>query len=363
MKEEASLRMCSDVAPESVVKFSIIVPVYNVREFLQECLDSIESQTLKDFEVICVNDGSTDGSLEILQEYAEKDCRFKVLSQENQGQGIARNKGIDFAQGKYLIFVDPDDFIEPNTLEVIYEKFQQTNVDMVQFDNATCKENGKKYTGSGTNSFKKRMYENFEYHVKNDAIYSWHDIKKINLYGMSLCAWDKAFKTDFIKKNNIKFAPNKASEDNIFSISANLLADKILYLNKTLYHYRSRSGSAVNKASDNNFCVFDNIELIREFLVSNNLFDEYETAFREYILSILCWHYALIPTESMGKYLDKCKALLTPREFAQLKKSFKGNLSIMQNIFSIKNQRENGEKVKYLTILGIRVKIKGSSKK
>ena len=101
----------------SNIKFSIIVPVYNVEKFLRESLDSIVAQTFKDFEVICVNDGSTDNSLDILEEYAKNDSRIKIISQENQGQGIARNKAIDIAQGRYLLFVDPDDWIETNALE------------------------------------------------------------------------------------------------------------------------------------------------------------------------------------------------------------------------------------------------------
>ena len=132
MEVDACLRTCSESTSEdSVIKFSIIVPVYNVELFLRECLDSIENQTFKGFEVICINDGSTDGSLSILQEYAAKDSRFKVISQENQGQGVARNNGIDIAQGEYLLFIDPDDFIEPNMLEIIYKKFQQTDAEIV----------------------------------------------------------------------------------------------------------------------------------------------------------------------------------------------------------------------------------------
>ena len=97
-------------------KFSIIIPVYNVEKYLVECLESIVNQSFKDFEVICVNDGSTDNSLEILQKYAENDERFKVLNQENQGQGIARNNALNIANGEYILFVDPDDFIELNML-------------------------------------------------------------------------------------------------------------------------------------------------------------------------------------------------------------------------------------------------------
>ena len=91
-----------------MTKFSIIVPVYNVEKYLKECLDSIVNQTFGDFEIICINDESTDSSLDILKEYSEHDSRFVVISQKNQGQGVARNKGINLAKGEYVLFVDPD---------------------------------------------------------------------------------------------------------------------------------------------------------------------------------------------------------------------------------------------------------------
>lgn len=339
---------------DSIIKFSIIIPVYNVEKFLRECLNSITSQTLKNFEVICIDDGSTDNSLEILQEYANKDSRFKVISQENQGQGIARNKAIDIASGEYLFFVDPDDFIESKTLASIYDKFCQTNAEIVQFDYATCRENGKY---RGMNSYKKRLKKYFKFSIKNNQIFNWNDIKKKNLQGMSLCVWDKAYKTAFIKQHDIKFAPNKHGEDNIFSISANLLADKILYINRVFYHYRTRLDSAVNKASNDNFCIFDNIELLRNFLISNNLFDEYKASFEEYVSTVLSWHFSNIPTESVERYLSKCKNILSPEDYELFIEKTKGDFSVWEKIFSLKNQKINGIKIKYLTIWGIRFKL------
>lgn len=340
---------------DSGIKFSVIIPVYNVEKFLRECLNSITSQTLKNFEVICIDDGSTDNSLRILQEYANKDSRFKVISQENQGQGIARNKAIDIAQGRYLLFVDPDDFIEPKTLASVYDKFCQTNTEIVQFDYATCRENGKY---SGTKSYKKRLKKDFKFSIKNNQIFNLNDIKKKNLQGMSLCVWDKAYKTAFIKQHNIKFAPNKNGEDHIFSISANLLADKILYINKAFYHYRTRLGSAVNKASDDNFCIFDNITLLKNFLTTNNLFNEYRVSFEEYVSTVLSWHFTNIPTESVEKYLNKCKGILSPEDYELFIEKTKGDFSVWEKIFSLKNQKINGVKVKYLTILGLRFCVK-----
>lgn len=248
----------------SSIKFSIIVPVYNVEKFLRESLDSIVAQTFKDFEVICVNDGSTDNSSEILKEYANKDSRIKMISQENQGQGVARNNAIDVAQGEYLLFVDPDDFIDSNTLEVLYNKFQETDVDIIQFDYATCKEDG---THKRVEIFKKRLKKYFNYSIKNNQIFNWHEIKKKNLEKMFLVVWDKAYKRSFIKDENIKFAPNKIGEDQIFSISSIFSTDKILYVNTPFYHYRMRLGSSLNKVSDENFCVFENIKLLKTFLI------------------------------------------------------------------------------------------------
>ena len=339
----------------SIIKFSIIVPVYNVEKFLRQCLDSIASQTLKEFEVICINDGSTDNSLEILNEYATKDKRFIVLSQENQGQGIARNKCIELAKGEYIVFVDPDDFIEFNALEIIYNKFRQTDVDMIQFDYESCKENGK---FSRYKIFKKQVKKYFHCSIKDNEIYNWHNISKKNLQDMWMAIWNKAYKTAFVKSNNIKMAPNKHGEDHIFSISANLLAKKILYINKSLYHYRTRLGSAVNKASNDNFCIFQNIELLKNFLVEQNLFDEYEDSFNNYVVEVLSWHYVNIPTESMERYLKMCKELLNTQDYKLFIKKTKGNFSPIEKVFSIKNQKVNGVKIKVVTILGIPFKIK-----
>ena len=146
-------------------------------------LKNFYEKAFKDFEVICVNDGSTDNSLEILKEYANNDSRFKIISQENQGQGVARNNAIDIAQGEYLLFLDSDDFIESNTLEVLYNKFHETDVDIIQFDYATCKEDG---THKRVETFKKRLKKYFNYSIKNNQIFNWHEIKKKNLEKMFL---------------------------------------------------------------------------------------------------------------------------------------------------------------------------------
>lgn len=335
--------------------FSVVIPVYNVDKYLSRCLTSVLSQSFKNFEVICINDGSTDKSLAILNEYAEKDSRFKVISQANQGQGVARNNGIDLANGEYIVFVDPDDFIDSSSLEIIYDKFKQTNVDIVQFDYVSCKENGEFCRNE---VFNNQLKKYFHCLVKDNEIYNWSKFPKNNLQDMWMSVWNKAYKTDFIKSNNIRMAPNKNGEDHIFSISANLLANKILYLNKPLYYYRTRVDSAVNTASDDNFCVFENIVLLGKFLVEQNLYEEYKTGYEDYVLTVLSWHYANIPTESIDTYLSMCKELLTTKEYESFLKKTKGKFSIWEKLFSLKNHKINGAKVKCVTILGVNFYLK-----
>ena len=115
-------------------KISIIIPCYNVEKYLHRCLDSVIGQTFEDFEVICVNDGSPDNSGSILEEYAAKDKRIKILTQKNQGLSMARNNGKALAQGKYIYFLDSDDFIHPQCLEIAHYIAEKYEVDLVSFD-------------------------------------------------------------------------------------------------------------------------------------------------------------------------------------------------------------------------------------
>ena len=115
-------------------KVSIIVPIYNVEEYLVKCLDSLVNQTLKEIEIICINDGSTDNSLEILKAYAQKDDRITVINKKNSGVSDARNTGLEMANGEYVMFVDSDDYLEIQTCQSIYEKIKKDNSNLLIFN-------------------------------------------------------------------------------------------------------------------------------------------------------------------------------------------------------------------------------------
>ena len=124
-----------------MVKISVIIPIFNTRKFLNKCLDSLLNQSLTDIEIICVDDGSTDNSLKILKSYANKDDRVKVLTRENNGAGAARNLGLKYVNGKYILFVDSDDWFEEDGLKLLYDKAEQLNVDILLFDSIEHKIN------------------------------------------------------------------------------------------------------------------------------------------------------------------------------------------------------------------------------
>lgn len=333
-----------------IIKFSVIIPVYNVGKYLRDALNCLVNQTYSNFEAICVNDGSTDNSLEILKEYSNKDKRFVVITQENQGQGIARNKAIDIANGDYILFLDPDDLIETDTLEVLLQQIKaHKDVDIIQFDYITLTDNPRK---NRIKSFKKQARKFLKFNLKNNQIYNWKDFQRLDLSNIGIAVWNKVYSSEFIKNNSIKFAPAKHGEDHIFSIKSTVLAKKILYINNVLYHYRIRSNSSAVKMSDDNFCIFENIKYVKDFLTEQNLLEELNKSYRLYLINVLSRHYMCISFNRQQEYTDKVTQILTQREYKLFLKKNNGKFSFVENLFSIKNQNRNGRKVKILRILG-----------
>lgn len=342
-------------------RFSIIIPVFNVEPFLKVCLDSISHQTFQEFEVICVNDGSTDNSLSILEEYAQKDTRFKILSQKNQGQGVARNEGLKIAKGEYIIFIDPDDWLEDNALENIYNFFQETNADVIEFNYREYNDYSGKFRFINHGN---RINKTYGYNLAEKRYYSWKNTQKGIFYRIDLHVWSRAYSKQFLDKIDARFAPTKHGEDHIFTHIVLLNANKIYYLDQYLYNYRCRNGSAVNSISDDNFGVFRNIELLKEYLIKNNLYDELKDEFKDYQVMVMSWHYKYISTSKIEEYCAKCREYLTNEEYKKMLYQVKHHdNSFLEFIFSLKNEQEFGIKRKVITILGIRIKIKPKQKK
>ena len=214
---------------------SVVVPIYNASKFLKKCLTSIVEQTYDDLEIILVNDGSTDNSLEICEEYAKKDKRVKIINKENGGVSSARNQGIEIATGKYIIFIDADDYIEKNMFEVLTTDLFKYNVDM-----SMC--GYKKVNIKGKVLFKSSALEDKYF----DEQAFKHYLFMPNYYREILC--NKLFKLDLIKKNNIRFREDiHINENIIFILDFAYFARKYVYDNELLYNYLIHENSALNQ--------------------------------------------------------------------------------------------------------------------
>ena len=339
-----------------MAKISVILPIYNVDKYLKKCLDSVINQTFNDIEIICINDGSTDNSLEILKDYSQRDNRFIIINQENQGQGIARNKGVEIAKGEYVQFIDPDDWVDLDMLETLYNFAKDHNSQIVKFDYTDYNNYSGMYKHQ---NFAKKIRKKYKYDLNTTPYYNWKILKKGCLSVLDLHVWSHFYKTDFIKSYKIHCAPNKFGEDHLFANGAFVLADKIDYLNKSLYYYRIRSGSAVHIKSDNIFGLFENINLLKDFLIENNLFNELEEEWISYAKKAITWHYYQVPDESVQKYENMCLQYFSnEKEFKKFLKNFKTKRSFLEQIFSLKNEYKDAVKYKVVTIIGLKFYIK-----
>ena len=216
-----------------MLKFSIVIPAYNVAPFLRECLDSVLAQNYGGWECICVNDGSSDESGAILEEYASRDARFIVIHQENAGVSAARNAGLDRAKGEWICFLDGDDIWSPKLLDLCVAEIRKYhNADIIAFD--ICR-----------------------FVAKNDLPWTWgqelaaessvHDSSKQfnSKYGTS-SFWGKIYRHSRIR--DIAFKPYTVGEDQLFMMEAFLRCDTIVSIDVPLYGYRTRPGSAMNSA-------------------------------------------------------------------------------------------------------------------
>jgi glycosyltransferase involved in cell wall biosynthesis len=332
-------------------KVSIIIPVYNVEAYLVDCLESIVNQSLKDIEIICINDGSTDNSLEILNEYAQKDNRIVIISQENQGQGVARNNAIGIANGEYILFVDPDDWIEEGALETLYSFAKEKSAQVVRFDYKDYNEHSGKIKDR---NFAKQIKRKYDYDLISTPSYSWKTFKKGCLINLDMHVWAYFYSTDFIKNNLIKFAPTRRGEDQLFANSAILLADKIYYLDKYLYFYRCRKGSAVNTKDKYNMQVFENIRLMKEFLIEHSLYEELKEENDIYAKTVFRWNYDQCPEEMLEEYKNRAREYFSSdREFKTFLRKAKTKRTFIENIFSLKTRTKEGIKYKVVTIFGL----------
>ncbi len=261
-------------------KVSVIIPVYNVAEYLSECLESVINQTLKEIEIICIDDGSTDNSLVILKEYAKKDKRITVMKQENLHAGIARNAGLAIARGEFLSFLDSDDFFEPNMLEKMVKVSEKDGSDLVICGN---------YIFNQAESKDVRKTEYSERLLKKSP-FTAKDVPDDLFLMCNPNAWTKLFKAANVKKYGIRFEKFLSCNDITFVYTMMALSNKISFINDPLVHYRTNTKINIsnNRGEKADCFVFAVNKLIKN-LKNNKVYETFKNCLNQRIKSSFAW--------------------------------------------------------------------------
>ena len=319
-------------------KVSVIIPVYNVEKYICKCLDSVINQTYKNIEIILVDDGSLDGSGKICDDYAKKDDKIKVIHKENGGLSSARNEGLEISTGKYVFFVDSDDYVAENLLEEVVCLLEKTDADVCMFSHFTVNENGE---FKQTLPLEKDVYGQED--IKKIIIPSFigqKDASETPLLGF-VCR--QAFKRQTI--DNLRFRSEREyyAEDVVFDLEFYTRAKKLCVINKPFYYYRFVSSSLSNKYRQN---LFDKLIKLNEFKIETvkrfNILDCEERLYRSVFRTVI------------GGVLNVKKAPLTKKE-----KKRQIELIVCNNLVrkAIKKVKTKGLKEKALVAL---VKLKAS---
>lgn len=283
-----------------MVEISVVIPVYNCEEFLDDSLGGILNQTFEDLEVICVDDGSTDNSLKKLEEFAENDSRVKVFHQENQGGGDARNFGLTKTTGKYLYFMDADDIIYPEALEECHKLCEKNDLDFVLFKAISYFE----VTG---------QYEEHDYFTMGklyecvgDEVFSFEDVGDL-LFEFSVTPWGKLYNRQFVIDSGAQFAHRISFHDNKFFWEMLFNSKRIQFLNETYYVRRIHPKSLIGSRDRKFFNVFIAYDQIFEIFRKYNQFERYKTPLYNWKISILYFRFQKIAEEFKQEFLDRTR--------------------------------------------------------
>ena len=260
-----------------MVEITIIIPCYNVEEYLEECLDSVINQTFTDFEVICINDGSTDNTLNILERYSKNDSRIRIINQDNKGLAASRNVGLENSSGKYICFLDADDYLDLNTFQETYDIAEDKSTDVIFF----------KLINFDDETRKTSTFDYFEMdYLKNrvgDNVFSCEDVDDY-LFRMNVTAPGKLFKHDLIR--GLKFPEGLIWEDNPFFIELMFRVKRAYFYDKHLYFRRIRTNSITQSYTHKYVDCLTIGNMIADITKDYGCYDKYKAAiFRKKLYS------------------------------------------------------------------------------
>ena len=283
-----------------MVDISVVVPVFNVEKYLRDTLDSIIGQTIKSIEIICVNDGSTDNSKAILEEYAAKDSRIKLLMQDNSGAGVARNNGLKIAAGKYVAFLDGDDIYEPDMLKKMYSKAEKYSLDVV-----VCRSD--KFSGVVQNSIANSGCIK-KYLLPNQEIFSSFDVKKNFFMLFIWWPWDKLFRLDYVKQLDIQYQSLRTTNDLYFVAGATIAAKRISCVDEVLAHHRVGDKSTLSVTREKSWeCYKLALDELKKFLIKHDLMGRFGQDFVNYSLHFSLWQLETLKGKSYFLLYEKLR--------------------------------------------------------
>lgn len=284
---------------------SVIIPVYNVENYLHVCINSVLKQSYQDFEIICIDDASTDDSLEILEYFAKKDSRIKIIKQDfNQGPGHSRNCGLNVAKGKYIFFLDGDDWIDFNTFEVLIKKADENDLDLLFFNEINF------YGETHEFSIDSSVDDDFITKYKNN-VFNHFDLDKKDLFKLSNNIWNKLYRKSFLDGNNIRFYNENLAYENIpFFYKVMVSADRISLMECRFYNYRKNKfllGKNNNEKIFDIFNIYWNV--LNVFIKNKQVYQYYKRVLLNYTFSSLEMKYDLIDNELKERFFIEIQSL------------------------------------------------------
>ena len=239
-------------------EISILIPIYNVENYLKECLDSVLAQTFTDFEAICINDGSTDTSRAIIQEYLDKDARFKVIDKPNSGYGASMNKGLDQAQGTYIAILESDDIYEKNALEVLHSAITKHNADVVKGE----------FNLYWSTPVDRREIFGITKDLPLDVSLDPRSVKASKIFYRKPSIWSALYKRNFLTENDITFleTPGASYQDAGFNFKVWATARTAVFLDAIILNYRQDNEQSSVNSPKKVFCVCDEYREMERYL-------------------------------------------------------------------------------------------------
>lgn len=241
-------------------KVSLLVPIYNVERYLKDCLESARTQTLEEIEIICVNDGSTDGSRAIIEEFAAVDSRFRVIDKENSGYGASMNRGLEEARGEFVGILESDDFLDPDALEVLYGLARDADAEVAKAD----------------------FYLHWSQPEPRDERFGWVEAETAGVVDPRDCQevffrkpsiWSALYRRSFLKQNDIRFleTPGASYQDSAFNFKVWACARHVVLVDEAFLHYRQDNESSSVNAPGKVFCVCDEYDEMLRYVEERRL--------------------------------------------------------------------------------------------